>query len=123
MVNCYDMIPNKWNQEALYFSYQDNIYSSLEIFDPMKMLYEDIVKESFEDSPMYFSSEVVDVISEIMADEGYSFNDILHTYPNVGHDPDDQDDLGEGEADESGEPDEPGSGEESEDLVDPVEFA
>lgn len=139
MVNCYDMIPNKWNQEALYFSYQDDIYSSLEIFDPMKMLYEDIVKESFEDSPMYFSSEVVDVISEIMADEGYSFPNILQEAQESGEgldDPGEPDEPGEpGEPDEQDEPDEqeepgepdepdePGSGEESEDLVDPVEFA
>ena len=58
MVNCYDDIPNKWNREALYYGSPPN-YSSFEIFDPLKILYEGIIEDPFK---IWMSSNDMEVI-------------------------------------------------------------
>jgi len=111
MVNCYDDIPNKWNREALYYGSPPN-YSSFEIFNPVKMLYEDIIKESFEDSQIYFGWGVIDVISEILEDEGYSWDQILQEAQanNEIQGPGEEPGQGTGEETEQGTGEEPGQG-------------
>ena len=53
MVNCYDMIPNSGIKKPYTLVIEITYIVALEIFDPMKMLYEDVDQGSFEGYPMY----------------------------------------------------------------------
>ncbi len=61
-INCYDPIPNKWNMNIIYFGNPLN-YTTFTIFDPLADMFYDQIKDDPQESPMYFSEELINLYS------------------------------------------------------------
>ena len=61
-INCYDVIPNKWNMNVIYYGDVLN-YTTFTIFDPLADMFHDQIKDDPQESPMYFSEELMNMYS------------------------------------------------------------
>lgn len=59
-INCHDMMPNKWNMNIIYYGGDDN-YTTFTIFDPLADMFHDQIKDDPQESPMYFSEEIMNL--------------------------------------------------------------
>ena len=62
IIKCYELIPNKWNTYINYYGEPPN-YTTFVIFDPLKNMYDDPIREDPHESPIYFSEEITSLYS------------------------------------------------------------